>query len=83
MIQKLHLHRHITLAALIAGIASLGILFGSIVSDLTPLLQIKLLAPIVPKIEMAIEEFGGFAAICTAVAALGHSVTDYFHGNDK
>lgn len=83
MIEKLHLHRRITLAALIVGIGSLGILFGNIVTDLTPLLHVKALAPIVPKIEVAVEEFGTLAAICTAIAALGHSLTDYFQGNDK
>ncbi len=83
MIQKLHLHRHFTLAALIVGIGSLGILFGSIVSDLTPLLQVKGLASVAPKIESAVELFGMISAICTAVAAMGHSLTDYFTSNAK
>lgn len=83
MIQKLHLHKHITLAALIVGIGALGILFSSIVSDLTPLLHVKGLASVAPKIESAVELCGTIAAVCTAIAALGHSITDYFNGNDK
>lgn len=83
MIQKLHLHRHITLAALIVGVGSLGVLFSSIVGDLTPLLHVKGLASVAPHIEDSIVLFGTISAVCTAIAAMGHSLTDYFNGNDQ
>lgn len=80
---RLLLHPKITMAALVAGLASLGALFASVVTALAPLTSIAQLHAVQPRLLALVTTFGTISAVCLALAAVGRSISVFIDNNGK
>lgn len=77
------LHPHITLAALIAGLASIGGLCTSIAIALSPLETVAGLETLRPHVTQMVVWLGAASAVCLALAAVGRSVSQFIDNNGQ
>lgn len=81
MSKKLLLHPHITMAALITCLTSLGVMFGAQALAIAPLTQLPLHNAIKDHLLWIEGALTTAAAICAAAAAFGRSISQFIDSN--
>lgn len=80
---KLLLHPHITLAALITCLASLGAMLGAQAVALAPLTQLPFHGAVKDHLLQIDGVLSMAAAVCVAAAAVGRSISQFIDSNGQ